>query len=74
MTVLSLRQVKNSDKVELYGVVQPHSNMNCAQLARDVDTEDDAHGLTGFASFLFPPKRTQQFLVSSKSIHTYHGL
>lgn len=61
-------------KVQLYGVLQPHSDTNCGRLARDVGTEDDADGLTGFASFLFPPKRTQQFLVSPKSIHTYHGL
>lgn len=48
--------------VELYGVLQPHSNINCAQPARYVDT-DDADGLTGFASFLFPPKMTQPSFV-----------
>lgn len=53
------------NKVELYGVLQPHSNMNCTQLARDVDTDGDADGLTGFASFLFPPRKTQPFFVQS---------
>lgn len=54
------------NKVELYGVLAHHSNMNWAQLARDVDTDDDADGLTGFASFLFLPNRTQLFFVCSK--------
>lgn len=31
---------------------EPHSNMNCGQLARDVDIDDHADSLTGFASFL----------------------
>lgn len=57
-------------KVELYRVLQPHSNINCAQPARDADNDDDADGLTGFASFLFPPKMTQAFFVPNESIYT----
>lgn len=56
--------------MELYGVLEPHSNMNCAQLARDVDTDGDADGLTGFASFLFPTGLSYSLFVPNKFIHT----
>lgn len=50
---------------------EPHSNMNCAQLERDVDIDDPTDSLTGFASCLFvsTPVKLNCSLFCSKRIH-----